>query len=872
MDQVLSFITSAADFVSVLGSAGAIALLVSRWRGKLNADIKWILMVLLLVTGFRHVSNFLEWTEITVLLDPFEDFVEILEPMLWLGLLYAFVQEFIRSDIQESEESYRTLVENIPGVVYRCEVNVPWAVEHITEGIYELTGQEAKNMVSGDVTLATLIHPDDLHNVAKLTSEGIASHRPFSLNYRLWHTDGTVRWVHERGVAIYDDRGNPQWLDGVIIDDTARKQAEESLMANEQKYRGLVENLRDHFFYIYGRDGVVSYVSPSIIDVLGYTRSEFMKDHLTYLTDSPINDIVDIKSRFAMRGLQQPSYEIEVKHADGSIHLLDMTEVPLFDADGLVMAVEGVARDITERRQAEEALRVSEERYRVFFNNSRDAFMTLEPPSWKFSSANPAMVAMFSAKNLSEMTSVGPWEVSPEFQPDGRASKEKAPEMIERAMTEGSHFFEWTHKRLDGQEFPATVLLSRVKLGDRELLQATVRDITERKKAEDAVLETQRKLSAIFEQGVIFTGLLDTDGKLIAANNTALKFIGCSEEDVLGKPFEETPWWVHSHELQHRLSQSIKQALDGESVRFEATHVSAAGQERIFDFTINPFRDESGRIRYLIPEGRDITELKRIQEKQLAIERKVQQAQKLESLGVLAGGVAHDFNNMLLAIMGNTDLALLDLPKDSPLRENLTEIKNTSQRAAGLAKQMLAYSGRGKFVLEQFDLSELVREMTRMLEVTVTPKASLECDLADDIPLIEADVTQIRQVIMNLIINASEAFGEDRGRISIKTVSKLFSCENLRQFSLGENMPTGLYAVLEVSDDGCGMDVETQAKLFDPFFTTKITGRGLGMAVVLGIIKGHAGAIKIQSTVGEGTTIQVLLPAVEVKSNVVNKN
>ncbi len=868
MDQVISFITSVADIVSVLGVALAIALLLSRWRGHLNADVRWILLILLLFMGFRHVSNFLEWTGITSVLDVYEDYWEILEPMLWVGLLYAFLQGFIRSDIQESEERYRTLVENIPGIVYRCEVDVPWAVEHISEGIYELAGQDAKDMISDSVPLATLIHPDDLQNVAKLTSEGVAGHRPFSLDYRMWHVDGTVRWVHERGVAIYDEKGNPLWLDGVIIDDTARKQAEESLMANEQKYRGLVENLREHFFYIYGRNGLVSYVSPSIIDVLGYTQNEFMKDHLTYLTDSPINDKIELKSRFAMRGVQQPSYEVEVKHADGSLHLLDMTEVPLFDADGLVMAVEGVARDITKRRQAEEALRVSEEGYRVFFNNSRDAFMTLEGPSWGFNSANPAMVEMFRAKDISEMISVSPWEVSPEFQPDGRASKDKAAEMIERAVTEGSHFFEWTHKRFDGQEFPATVLLNKLELGDRELLQATVRDITERKKADAAVLETQRKLSAIFEQGVIFTGLLDTDGRLIAANNTALKFIGCSEEDVLGMPFEETPWWAHSHELQHRLSQSIKQALDGESVRFEATHVSAAGQERIFDFTINPFRDESGRIRYLIPEGRDITELKRIQEKQLTFERRVQQAQKLESLGVLAGGVAHDFNNMLLTILGNTDLALLDIPADSPVRENLVEIKKTSQRAAGLAKQMLAYSGKGKFVVEQIDLSGLVREMTRMLEVAVAMRATIECELDENLPLIEADVTQIRQIIMNLIINASEAFGEERGHIYIRTSSMHCSGEDLREFNLGENLPTGIYAVLEVTDNGCGMNGETQTKLFDPFFTTKLTGRGLGMAVVLGIVKGHHGAIKIHSEVGSGTTIKVLLPAVKTQSKV----
>jgi len=251
----------------------------------------------------------------------------------------------------------------------------------------------------------------------------------------------------------------------------------------------------------------------------------------------------------------------------------------------------------------------------------------------------------------------------------------------------------------------------------------------------------------------------------------------------------------------------------------------------------------------------------------------MQHAQKLESLGVLAGGIAHDFNNLLMAILGNADLALMELSPHAPARSNIEEIEKASQRAAGLAKQMLAYSGKGKFVIETIDLNEFIDEMAHLLEVSISKSVFLKLNLASNLPTINGDSNQIRQIIMNLIMNASEAIGSKSGYISIFTGA--MHCDNNYlnvnnesiQITSEASLAEGIYTYLEVVDTGCGMTSKTIGKIFDPFFTTKFTGRGLGMSAVLGIIRGHKAAIKIYSEVGIGTTFKILFPANDIEEN-----
>ncbi len=268
--------------------------------------------------------------------------------------------------------------------------------------------------------------------------------------------------------------------------------------------------------------------------------------------------------------------------------------------------------------------------------------------------------------------------------------------------------------------------------------------------------------------------------------------------------------------------------------------------------------DEVGQA-YAAEERRHAEEERRV------FEAKLQQTQKLESLGILAGGIAHDFNNLLMAIIGNAELALMDISHANPARKSVLEIETVSRRAADLCRQMLAYSGKGKFVVEPISLNDVISEIGHMLDVSIPKNVVLRYDLTENLPAVEADVSQMRQVLMNLVINASEAIGEKDGLITVSTDKIYCDQRYFEKASISEDLADGEYVCFEIADTGQGMTKETISKIFEPFFTTKFTGRGLGLAAVLGIVRGHRGALKVYSEVNKGTTFKVLLPATKEK-------
>ena len=389
------------------------------------------------------------------------------------------------------------------------------------------------------------------------------------------------------------------------------------------------------------------------------------------------------------------------------------------------------------------------------------------------------------------------------------------------------------------------------------------KEIASRQRAEAAVRQSRDFLQGIIDGVGDSVMVIDSECGIVLANRAAREMIG-------GKDPVATD--MKCHQVSHARDMPcdgeehlcpLKQVLStGKPMQLEHTHRDTEGREVFVDILAAPVLNEAGQVVQVIEATRDVTAIKRAEAERRELEAQIQHAQKLESLGVLAGGIAHDFNNLLMAILGNADLALMDLSPVSPVRQSLSEIKKASLRAAELAKQMLAYSGKGRFTIEPVDLSELVEEMVHMLEASISKKAVLKCQFAGALPAIEADATQIRQVVMNLITNASEAIGERSGFISITTGVIQVDRQYLRETYLDDDLPEGPYVMLEVADTGCGMDAETQARVFDPFFTTKFTGRGLGMAAVMGIVRSHGGTIKIYTEVGKGTTIKVLLPAV----------
>jgi PAS domain S-box-containing protein len=352
--------------------------------------------------------------------------------------------------------------------------------------------------------------------------------------------------------------------------------------------------------------------------------------------------------------------------------------------------------------------------------------------------------------------------------------------------------------------------------------------------------------------------VLTPDRRLTCWNAGAEALFGIPASEAIGRSAEDVLDRLASADdlktIRHTVAQSgafrgelIARRQDGNPV-----HVEAIVQE---------LRDVQGR-----PAGRiilvhDIHDLKLAERERRQLEQHLQQVQKLESLGVLAGGIAHDFNNLLVGMLGHAGLALSEIPPGSPLRERIQQIETCALRAAELTNQMLAYSGKGRCVVEPTDLTLVVREMSNLLETAISKGARLDLHLAEPLPAMLADRTQLRQVVMNLITNASDAIGAGVGTITVTTGTMIATREYLAQAYTSGSSDAGEYVFLEVRDTGCGMDAETQQRIFDPFFTTKFSGRGLGLAAVLGIVRGHRGVVRIQSAPGTGTTFRILFPA-----------
>jgi PAS domain S-box-containing protein len=316
---------------------------------------------------------------------------------------------------------------------------------------------------------------------------------------------------------------------------------------------------------------------------------------------------------------------------------------------------------------------------------------------------------------------------------------------------------------------------------------------------------------------------------------------------------------VHPEDMTD-LRRQFAAILAGKARELEARILTKSGRTaQIYarlDVTRDP-RDSSYRV---TGAARDVTEARRAEEERRKLELHVLETQRLESLAMLTGGVAHDFNNLLAVILGNSRIASTDVPPDSPLHLRLARIRAAAEHGARLTEQMLAYSGRSGVVLKPLDLSHLVEEVIDLLRASVSERCHLELDLAPRAPA-EGDTTQIRQVLLNLVTNASESLAGGSGRVTVRTGLAVLSAEDLEGAAGMESPRPGAYTLLEVSDDGQGMDAATRARVFEPFFTTKFSGRGLGLAAVLGIVRMHAGLVQIRSAVGRGSSVRVLLPA-----------
>jgi two-component system cell cycle sensor histidine kinase/response regulator CckA len=393
--------------------------------------------------------------------------------------------------------------------------------------------------------------------------------------------------------------------------------------------------------------------------------------------------------------------------------------------------------------------------------------------------------------------------------------------------------------------------LERDASGQPVTMIGIIQDITESAHKEQALRESEERFRRIFELIPGPVTLAETNGTIIACNDVFCAVVGFPREEILGKSTRELSVWVDPHQRDAMYAE-VAQGKRVDWLEFKMRNRD--GPIRTMQIFARPF-ELAGKA-MVLSVGRDITEQRNLEQQML-------HSQKLESLGVLAGGIAHDFNNLLTGILGNADLAKTEMSPLAPSRASLEGIEVAARRAADLCRQLLAYSGRGRFIIEPLSLQELVEEMGHLLGVSISKKVVLKYHFSQGIPAVEADATQLRQVIMNLIVNASEAVGERSGVISITVGLAHCEADYLKSCFGADRLQPGDYVYLEVADTGHGMDKSTMDRIFDPFFSTKFTGRGLGLAAVLGIMRGHRGAIRVYSEPDRGTTFKLLFPASE---------
>jgi two-component system cell cycle sensor histidine kinase/response regulator CckA len=418
----------------------------------------------------------------------------------------------------------------------------------------------------------------------------------------------------------------------------------------------------------------------------------------------------------------------------------------------------------------------------------------------------------------------------------------------------GFHVGQATGLHQQGRTFPIELITG--KLQDEQGVVILLRDITDRQRTEVALRASEKRFELFMEHLPAIASIKDSDGKFAFVNRHCLDLLGARESNLLGR----TAFDVYPIAAARTFDANDKSVLACNSVVSATEEVEFNGKPHTLLTSRFPIPQENGET-YLGAVAMDITDMQQAEEERRQIELQMQQTQKLESLGVLGGGIAHDFNNLLVGILGHAELAQTQTAPGNPASEHLQKVITTAKRAAELANQLLAYTGEGRLAVEPRDLTALVKEMSDLLNVSISKKVELVYELGTSLAAIECDSTQVRQIIMNLIVNASDAMGDEQGQVTLRTGVRRCRTGELIDVGGSEPHPEGDYVFLQVQDTGCGMDASTRSRIFDPFFTTKFTGRGLGLAALMGIIRSHRGAVTVDSTPGSGTIFTVYFPA-----------
>ncbi len=506
---------------------------------------------------------------------------------------------------------------------------------------------------------------------------------------------------------------------------------------------------------------------------------------------------------------------------------------------------------------------MEDERYRLLFEASIDYAIFLVSLDNAIESWNPGAERIFRYTAEEIIGRHG----SILFVPEDVFRGEPEREARFAAETGRAQDSRW-HRRKDGSRFWANGVMVglRDEAGTLQGLAKIIRDDSSLKQSEE-LLQYQLNLSdAIAANAAEALLLVDSEGRTTFANPSAEEMFGWSREELIGQALHEKLHYRRadgSHypveECPHMKVLATEETLRGQEDQF----VHKDGRTVPVTCSIAPIRGESA-VAGAVLVVRDVSEQKRTEEALREKEEAFRQAQKLESIGVLAGGIAHDFNNLLTGIMGNAGLArrALMAGRHEKAADMLQDVLKASERAADLTRQLLAYAGKGQFVIQPVDVCKIVHEVSTLIRSSISKKITLVMDVPDACPAVEGDRTQLQQLVMNLVINGGEAIGDRAGTLTVRIRTEHFTERRERLRTQGFPITTGEYVRIDVIDTGQGMDKETRDRIFEPFFTTKFLGRGLGLSAALGIVRGHHGAIGVRSEPDQGTTFTVLLPVV----------
>lgn len=727
-----------------------------------------------------------------------------------------------------------------------------WERDLVTHDVF--WSPETSSILGSTVGGAKLtdVHPnfveEDREHVRRKYKEAVETGQPITLRLRVRRPDGEIIWVTESAQCEYDEKGTPLRLVGTIRDITRDKMAEDALIEAEERYRVIAETASDAVISIDESSRII-FANPAAETVFGYTRSELIGQPLSILQPGDLSDShLKGLQRYVstgQRGVDWRRVETKAIKKDGTQIDIQISFGAYSRHDKHVFTA--FVRDVTEQRLNEDALRDSEHRYRELFESNPYPMWVYDVETLRFVAVNDAAVFRYGY-SMEEFLAMKITDIRPPE--DVAAVIEKAKSTQDRIDSSGR----WRHKKKNGELINVEITSHALEFEGRRSRLVLAHDITDRVNGEYALRRSEAKYRELFENAndVVYTH--DLNGRFTSLNRTGERVTGYTEAEILKMNVAD----FVAPEFLELAKRMLTRRVEGSPPAIYETEIIARDGRRV-PLEINArFIFDNGDTVGVQGIGRDISERVAAQEALRTSEEQLRQSQKLESIGILAGGMAHDFNNMLTAINGYSDLILRKIAPDDPIRRNVIEIKKAGERSADLTRQLLAFSRRQILQPRVIDLNETIVDTTSMLRRLIGEDVQIETKLTEKLLKIEADPNQLTQVLMNLAINARDAMPSGGTLLIESSNVELDEAYASRHIDVA----AGRFVMLAVSDTGIGMDEATRRRVFEPFFTTKSVGQGtgLGLSTVYGIVKQSGGNIWVYSEPGRGTTFKIYLP------------